>query len=158
MELTRFIPKVPVRIVIGAQGFDTMDFAVDIREMLTQAGFPSDSDAGPWNVDIIPQLEIRRPLDNTNNPDVLIVGHGTNRIRWITAPVSIITNKMYANFIFEPNPRVLDYMNTFGPIGTNIFIYGAIKSCFTNIGINATWQSDQNIPTNDFFIFIPVKP
>jgi hypothetical protein len=140
---TVYIPKIPIKILIGQEGKDTEDLAGDLRETLTMAGFKINSDAGAWGINRDSTLITTAKLNNTNDSDLLIFSNMTNdgphiittlaeRFRGLVTPVNVGSNQAD--------------------------VYGALIHCFNQIGLKSEWsRAPQQVPPNECIIYIQVK-
>jgi hypothetical protein len=122
IALTQLIPKIPIKILIGQEGSDTEDFAKDLREMFTMAGFPINPDAGIYGVNRDPSIIMTRILSAANfKPELIFLKFGTNNMTTHFGPG-------HGHFIGGPSMPFVTQTN-------NDTVYGAIDECITNMGI-----------------------
>ncbi len=143
IALTRFLPKIPIKVVVGPQGFDTTDFAVDMREMLTMAGFKTNSDAGFWGINEEITGETRTDLQNPHVCDVYIFNNVPNHaIDWFTSPDEVTNANVIKQFV-----------------GTNEFgIYTGLAAALQKIGFSSDFVEDPALKPGQCAIYIPIKP
>jgi hypothetical protein len=61
--LTEKVTKtVPIKIVVGHEGFDTETYAFQLRDMLNRAGFKTNDDAGLWGINREPDIVFATPV------------------------------------------------------------------------------------------------
>ncbi|MGA2177324.1 MAG: hypothetical protein ABSH38_20305 [Verrucomicrobiota bacterium] len=142
--LAQFIPKVPIKILIGQEGRDTEDFASDLRETLTMAGFTANADAGPWQINRDSTLFVTTHLENTNNADLLFFSYETNDLPDL---ITIWGQKLPNGFLMPTK------------VSTNEpQVYAAIKYCLEDIGIKCEWQRDTHyVHAGECLIYVIVK-
>lgn len=146
MALARFIPKIPVKIVIGQEGRDTEVFAKDLRETLTMAGFTANNNAGMLGVDRNPTLLEWDELWNTNSADLIFIEYGTNNFSTVYTPA-------LAQFKNGQNVPMVESDQT-----DMLKIFGAISYCFQTVGIKTGWMNDShNVNPGEVVILVPVK-
>jgi len=146
VALTKYIPKIPIKILIGQEGKDTEELGNDLRETLTMAGFPHNADAGGWGINRDPTLLVSQHLENTNDSDLIMFSHlpdgETNHI---------LTTMMWqaTNSPFQIPINVATNQDS---------VYGALIHCFDQIGIKSEWnRAREQVGTNECLIFIRVK-
>lgn len=149
--------KIPVRVSIGQEGFDTETFGKDVRDMLSYAGFTNTPDCGPWGLfrdstrllalppweaGFQPECEIMyysskdmTETVRTNNQS--IVGY-----RGVQSP---FTNFTIVPAVFDSDPTQM--------------VFQAIGMGLKQVGVSVAWvQGNPWVNSNQFEIFIPVKP
>jgi hypothetical protein len=158
-KLMSLVPKIPIRISLGQEGFDTETFAKQMRDLFNYAGFKADPGAGAYGVSRDPSRVWVRNIGNTNDfPEAAILLNSTNDAlnkqfsgKWITQIYQMPALNLYTNF---PPVPVINDTNAMEDICSRIG-YG-----FTQIGI--TWRmflvKDQAwLKPGEFEIFIPIK-
>jgi len=148
------VPKIPVKISIGQEGFDTETYAKQMRDMFNYAGFGISSDSGPWGVFRDPtRIEARLPGDIKYRDGVQIIYYTTNESDFGTDGIlnyvwTGITSP-YTNFTKIP---VVQSSNDVR------MIFEAIDCAFKSNGIPVVWEPENEwVKSNEFEIFIPIK-
>jgi hypothetical protein len=144
IALTAYVPKIPIKILIGQEGKDTEDLASDLRETLTLAGFKANADAGPWGINRDPTLLTTTKLDNTNDSDLLFLHYSTNDRPHI---VTTLAQRLPSGLLMPVN------------VGSNdVEVYSALSHCLRKVGIKCEWQRDSvNVHPNECLILVEVK-
>lgn len=143
MALTKFIGKIPIKIVIGTQGEDAENFAHQMRDMFTQAQFPIDSSAGFWGITRDSSIVISKGIDSTNK----------------SFPVMFIFNDPKEPINTFVKHSVLIYNGLpFAPETSPKRVFEAIEWCFGEIGIELEWINKPDwVQPGEFEIYIPPK-
>ena len=145
MHLAEYIPKIPIKILIGQEGRDTEIFAKDLRDTLTMAGFKANDGAGIFGVNRDNTLVCTIDLANTNESDVIFVEFGTE---------DKSTHWNLSHRHFDNGPTFPLVTNT----NDNEQIFSAIDDCFQTIHFKTEWMSDHvNVKPGEFLILVPVK-
>ncbi|MGA3163011.1 MAG: hypothetical protein ABSD77_02260 [Verrucomicrobiota bacterium] len=148
--------KIPIRISIGQEGFDTETFGKDMRDMFNYAGFSATPDCGVWGLFRDNTRVTTTMIWETNRPFAEIVYFATNS----------------ADFNFNPTNRGIPFMWHYIPSPYTNFsivpvvpesgsakdVFDAIDIGLKQIKIPAYWfPENQWVKSNEFEIFIPVK-
>jgi hypothetical protein len=158
LYMTFVSKKTPVRISIGPEGFDTETFGKQLRDTLSYAGFTNTPECGVWGLYRDATRCIAIPTGDTNLtiPDAEIIFYSTNEAdftRTNGGEFIMPYNYHKSPFTnFENIPVVLDSdssKQTFNAIGLGL----------KQIGLNVPWvPENQWVKSNEFEIFIPIKP
>jgi hypothetical protein len=145
MFLTEKVEKVPIKILITAEGRDTETFAHDLREMFTYAGFRTNSDVGVFGVNRRPEVVSGMKFGITNElPDVFFVMYDTGGVSIIKGSWRLErTNGLVRPIISETN---------------ELAVFIGLSQCFDQIGVRSEWHGDDKMVTpGECLIWVPVK-
>jgi hypothetical protein len=142
ISLTERIPKIPICIREGQQGFDTETFALRMREMLTAAGFGAkEGDANAIKHD---------------QTVIVAMRHGITA-HWVDAAILVPTN--YFTDVITKVPFPVDPTGKPIAMTTNeAEVFNALVYVFEKVGITVSIETASGFNNVDGFeIFIPIK-
>ncbi len=140
--LTEKIAKVPIRIEIIAQGRDTEQFAIELRDMFTMAGFKTNSEAGSYGITREPALYITPSVGETNEvPDVRFLWSFNSHDKIFFPEGSETTNGVTRYSASQTNQEAL---------------ISALALSLNQIGLSTDTRYIAGLGS-PFYIYIPVK-
>ncbi len=152
--LMQHVKKIPVKISIGQEGFDTETYGRQIRDMFTKAKFANSIDSGTWGIfRDSSRLEARNFGKTKAWPFVEIVYYSTNNDDYFETNNTFTYNLTASKFSNSPIP--LPVVTENDPVE---YVFYAIDYGFKQIGIPTEWRpSNQWVKPGEFEIFIPLK-
>jgi hypothetical protein len=149
------VVKIPIKISVGQEGFDTETYAKQMRDMFTYAGFKTPPDSGPWGVFRDNTRLSARLLGQTNEGAfVKILYYATNAADFQNINVGFWYK---LNYIKSPNSN-FSRIPIITDSNAEREIFEAIDEAFEKIRIPRVWMPANGwIKSNEFEIFIPIK-
>jgi hypothetical protein len=146
--LTEKIPKIPIRVAIGANKDEVVSYAWQIRQMLNQAHFPTpDSDTN---------LAFGIHFDTTAVALPVVIGD-TNE--W--GDVELITDETndFTKFYYLAMQKTNGFVRYTIPAGDTNDMYGALINAFSQINVKISWYCKPEwVNPNHCEIYIRQKP
>jgi len=141
--LTEKIPKIPIVVSVFNGNPETETFAVDLRRMLSVAGFQTNSNPTLWGVEQHPDQRFHQPFDSTNAlPWVAFIAYSTNGIIQAKIPKTETTNGFNRPIVISSR---------------NEDIYYSIVLCLEQIGIKTEPSASMDIAPGECNLVVPDK-
>jgi hypothetical protein len=149
--MMRDYPKMPVRVFVGIEDYETLKYAKKIRQLLDNAGYSVKTSNGSrvFNERVVElgvgNIDFTNPRNSDTNYGVFMIRYGTD---YAADFVDVITG-----LALTKDGRIVE--TTTNPITT----FEVLKLGLDRIGLNPCWTSDDRIlKPGEFGILVPEKP